>query len=83
MENWLNRTELLIGSDNLNKLNHSNIVVFGCGGVGSYVVEGLVRAGVGTITIIDKDIIDITNINRQLIADTTVIGKSKDRKSVV
>lgn len=76
-ENWLNRTEMLIGKDNINKLQNSCVVVFGLGGVGSYVVEGLVRAGIGKIAIIDKDIVDVTNINRQLIADTTTIGKNK------
>lgn len=75
--NWLNRTELLIGKDNVEKLKNSNVVVFGLGGVGSYVVEGLVRAGIGNICIVDKDIVDITNINRQLIADTTTISKAK------
>ena len=76
-ENWQARTEALIGKENLLKLQNSNIVIFGLGGVGSYVVEGLVRAGVQNIGIVDKDVIDITNINRQLIADTTTIGKSK------
>ena len=75
--NWLNRTEMLIGFENINKLKNANVVVFGLGGVGSYVVEGLVRAGIGTISIIDKDIVDITNINRQLIADTSTIGMPK------
>ncbi len=75
--NWLNRTDMLIGSENINKLKNANVVVFGLGGVGSYVVEGLVRAGIGNIAIIDKDIADITNINRQLIADTSTIGKAK------
>lgn len=75
--NWLNRTDMLIGSENINKLKNANVVVFGLGGVGSYVVEGLVRAGIGNIAIIDKDIVDITNINRQLIADTSTIGKAK------
>ena len=75
--NWLNRTDILIGSENINKLKNANVVVFGLGGVGSYVVEGLVRAGIGNIAIIDKDIVDITNINRQLIADTSTIGKAK------
>ena len=75
--NWLARTEALIGKENLLKLQNSNLVIFGLGGVGSYVVEGLVRAGVQNISIVDKDIIDTTNINRQLIADTTTIGKSK------
>ena len=76
-KNWLNRTEALIGKESLKKLQNSNIVVFGLGGVGSYVVEGLVRAGIQSICIIDKDIVDITNINRQLIADTKTIGKNK------
>lgn len=75
--NWKNRTEMLIGKDNIDILKKSNIVLFGLGGVGSYVAEGLVRAGIGNITIIDKDIVDITNINRQIIADVTTIGKSK------
>lgn len=77
MENWLNRTELLIGTEALNKLQNSTVVVFGCGGVGSYVIEGLVRSGIGNLVIIDNDIVDITNMNRQLIADTTTIGKAK------
>ena len=76
-KDWLNRTEMLIGAKNLDKLKNANVVVFGLGGVGSYVVEGLVRAGIGSIAIIDKDIVDITNINRQLIADTSTIGKAK------
>ena len=76
-EDWLNRTEMLIGKDNIDKLQNSCVVVFGLGGVGSYVVEGLVRASIGKIAIVDKDIVDVTNINRQLIADTTTVGKSK------
>lgn len=77
MESWLNRTELLIGTENVTKLQNSHVIVFGCGGVGSYVIEALVRSGVGTISIVDHDTIDITNINRQLIADTSTIGKLK------
>lgn len=77
MENWLNRTELLIGKENIEKIQKAYITVFGCGGVGSFVVEGLVRAGIQNITIVDKDVIDITNINRQLMADTTVVGLPK------
>lgn len=77
MENWLNRTEYLIGKDNLDKLNKAHVAVFGCGGVGSYTIEALARSGVGHLTIIDKDVVDITNINRQLIADTTTIGRPK------
>ena len=78
MENqWLQRTELLIGKESVIKLQNANIIVFGLGGVGSYVVEGLVRAGIGNIKVIDNDNVDITNINRQLIADVTTVGKPK------
>ena len=77
MNNWLARTELLIGQEALNKLQASCVVIFGCGGVGSCVTEGIIRAGVGSLVVIDNDTIDITNINRQLIADTTTIGKPK------
>lgn len=77
MVNWLDRTELLIGKEALNKLQSSCIVVFGCGGVGSYVIESLARAGIGSLIVIDNDTVDITNINRQLIADTTTVGRPK------
>lgn len=77
MENWLAREELLIGEKNVKKLANSTVAIFGCGGVGSYAVEGLARAGIGSFVLIDNDIVDITNINRQLIADTTTIGKDK------
>lgn len=77
MEDWLDRTELLIGQSNIQKLKDSHVIVFGCGGVGSYAIEGFVRAGIGYITIVDKDIVDVTNINRQLIADTTTVGQDK------
>ena len=77
MNNWLNRTEYLIGEKNVSKLAQAHVAVFGCGGVGSYVIEALARSGVGSLTLIDKDVIDITNINRQLIADTTTVGKPK------
>ena len=66
MLNWLARTELLIGKDNINKLKDSTVAIFGCGGVGSYVAEGLVRSGVGNIVLIDSDIVDITNINNMI-----------------
>lgn len=71
------RTERLIGKDALDKLKNSNIIVFGLGGVGSYTVEALARAGVGHITIVDKDCVDITNINRQLYALHSTVGKPK------
>ncbi len=77
MNEWLEREELLIGRENIEKLNKSTVAIFGCGGVGSYALEALVRAGIGNIVIVDKDTVDITNINRQLIADTTTVGKDK------
>lgn len=76
-QNWLNRTETLIGKENIRKLQNSNVIVFGLGGVGSYAVEGLVRSGIQNICIVDKDIVDITNINRQLVADIETIGRNK------
>ncbi|MGL5534776.1 MAG: ThiF family adenylyltransferase, partial [Cetobacterium sp.] len=60
------RTELLIGTENLDKLNSSHVLVFGVGGVGGFVVEALVRAGVGELTVVDFDTVDITNLNRQI-----------------
>jgi len=75
--NWLERTELLLGNEKVKKLNKSHILVVGVGGVGAYAAEQLCRAGVGELTIVDGDKIDITNINRQLIADTESIGKVK------
>ena len=77
MEKWLARESLLIGEENIKKLNSSTVAIFGCGGVGSYAVEALARAGIGKIVLIDSDIVDETNINRQLIADTSTIGKNK------
>lgn len=77
MMNWLAREELLIGEENVKKLTTSTVAIFGCGGVGSYAVEGLARAGIGKFVLVDNDTVDITNINRQLIADTTTIGKDK------
>ena len=71
------RTELLIGKNGLEKLSKSNIAIFGIGGVGSYVAEALARTGIGKIIIIDKDDIDITNINRQIHAMSSTVGKSK------
>lgn len=77
MENRFSRTELLIGKEAIKKLNKSKVAVFGIGGVGSYVVEGLARAGIGNFILVDKDEVDITNINRQIIATTKTVGKSK------
>lgn len=76
-ENWKSRTELLIGKENIEKLNKSKIAIYGIGGVGSFVVEGLVRAGIGKFILIDNDIISISNINRQIHANINTIGKRK------
>lgn len=74
---WLERTELLIGNEQLVKLSNSNVLVVGLGGVGSYAAEFICRAGVGKMTIIDGDTVDPTNKNRQLPALNSTIGKSK------
>lgn len=71
------RTALLIGEENINKLRESKVCIFGIGGVGSYVLEGLVRSGIENFIIVDNDIVDETNINRQLIATEKNIGKLK------
>lgn len=71
------RTINLIGKENYQKLKNSNILVLGLGGVGGYSVEALVRSGIENITIVDFDKIDITNINRQIIAKTNNIGNTK------
>lgn len=71
------RTERLIGNDGLLKLQNSNIIIFGLGGVGSYTAEALARSGIGKMTVVDKDTVDITNINRQLYALHSTVGKPK------
>lgn len=75
--NWLERTELLITKEGQQKLTNSNILVVGLGGVGSFAAEFLARAGVGKMTIVDGDDVDPTNINRQLPALNSTIGKMK------
>lgn len=77
MENQFERTELLLGKDGTEKLKNSHVAVFGVGGVGGYVVEALVRSGIGEIDVIDKDTVSVSNINRQLIALHSTIGKPK------
>ena len=71
------RTAMLIGEEEIEKLNNSKVAIFGIGGVGSFVVEGLVRAGVQNFILVDKDVVDITNLNRQIHATTKTIGKDK------
>lgn len=77
MYEGFSREERLIGKENVEKLNKSKVAVFGIGGVGSFVVEGLARAGIGKFLLVDNDIVDITNINRQIHANITTIGKNK------
>lgn len=77
MSDIFSRTRMLVGSDALRRLDTARILVFGIGGVGSFTVEALVRAGVGDITVVDNDMIDVTNINRQLFALHSTIGRYK------
>ena len=77
MPNQFSRTELLIGKENIEKLKNSKIAIFGLGGVGSFVLEGLVRAGVGSFILVDNDTVSETNLNRQLIATYNTIGRPK------
>lgn len=74
---WLERTQLLTGEEGLKKLSESNVLVVGLGGVGSYAAEAIARAGVGKMTIVDGDVVDKTNRNRQLIALSSTQGLSK------
>ena len=77
MSDQLSRLENLIGTENLNILKNSRVAVFGIGGVGGYAVEALARSGVGTIDIIDSDKVDVTNLNRQIIALHSTVGQQK------
>ena len=77
MEEKFSRTEMLIGNDGMEKLKNAKVAVFGLGGVGSYVCEGLARSGVGNFVLVDFDKIDESNINRQLIATEKTIGRHK------
>jgi len=74
---WLQRTELLIKEEGIERLQSANILIVGLGGVGSFAAEFLVRSGIGNLTIADGDTVDITNINRQLPALNSTIGKNK------
>ena len=77
MLNQFSRTELLIGKEGIEKLKNSKVAIFGIGGVGSFVTEGLVRAGVGNFVLVDDDKVCLTNLNRQIIATRKTIGKYK------
>lgn len=77
MEEWQSRTEMLIGTESLERLSSSRVVVVGTGGVGAYAAEMLVRAGLGHITIVDSDTVSVSNINRQLLALHSTLGRAK------
>lgn len=77
MEDRFTRTRMLVGAEGIEKLWKSRVAVFGIGGVGSYAAEALARAGIGAVDLIDKDQIDVTNINRQLIASRSTVGRDK------
>ena len=77
MNNAFQRFIELYGIENYKKIKHSTVLVLGLGGVGGYVVESIVRCGVGTVILVDNDTVDVTNINRQLIANYDTIGMKK------
>ena len=77
MDERFEREEMLIGKEALMKLFASRVCLFGVGGVGSYTAEALARAGVGAIDIVDNDTVSVTNINRQLCALTSTVGRPK------
>ena len=75
--NPFDRTRLLLGEEAMEKLKNAKVAVFGLGGVGGYVVEALARCGIGALELVDHDTISITNINRQILATRSTVGKSK------
>ena len=77
MNELFERTELLIGEDNVKRLGGKHVAVFGVGGVGGYVCEALARSGVGRLTIVDRDVVSKSNINRQIIALNSTVGMTK------
>ena len=77
MTNQFTRTELLFGAEAMERLKNARVAVFGIGGVGGYAVEALARSGVGTLDLVDDDKVCVTNINRQIIALHSTVGKYK------
>ena len=77
MENPFTRTELMLGAKAMERLAQSRVAVFGIGGVGGYVVEALARSGVGALDLIDDDTVSVSNINRQIFALHSTIGRAK------
>lgn len=77
MSDWLHRERMMLGDAAVDSLKNKTVLLFGVGGVGGYALEAMVRAGVGNVVLVDNDIVSETNINRQIIADTTTVGKLK------
>ena len=77
MPDRFSRTQLLLGKDALDKLAHARVAVFGLGGVGGYATETLARCGIGSLDVVDDDVVGITNLNRQIIATDSTIGRAK------
>ncbi len=77
MADWLHRERMLLGDEAVELLKNKCVMIFGIGGVGSYALEAVVRAGIGRVVLVDNDTVSETNINRQLIADTTTVGRLK------
>lgn len=77
MTDRFQRTKLLLGEEKFNMLSDASVLIFGLGGVGGYTAEALARGGIGSLTLVDGDKVDITNINRQIIADDNTVGQMK------
>lgn len=77
MLNQFSRTDILLGSEAMKRLEVSRVTIFGIGGVGSYTAEAIARSGIGAIDLIDDDKVSLTNVNRQLIATHSTVGKFK------
>ena len=76
-ESWSSRTEILLGAEGVEKLKNATVAVFGIGGVGGHAVEALARSGVGNLELVDHDTVSLSNINRQMVALHSTIGKYK------
>ena len=72
------RTEMILGENSTQNFSDKNVILFGLGGVGSYTAEALARAGIGRLTIVDNDVVSVTNLNRQLCALHSTVGKPKE-----
>lgn len=77
MEDRFQRTERIIGKEGLKRLAECHVAIFGVGGVGGYVTEALARCGIGEFTLVDKDVVSISNLNRQIIALESTVGRMK------